>query len=97
MKLYLSLHPRFGATSIGAVVQLVRMPACHAGGRGFESLPHRKQLFRATGGAAFFVYGLFFRSGCVKICDQVIFESCDQFISANISNHFIRFAKLKQK
>ena len=32
------------ATSIGAVVQLVRMPACHAGGRGFESLPHRLKM-----------------------------------------------------
>ena len=28
----------------GAVVQLVRIPACHAGGRGFESRPLR-QLF----------------------------------------------------
>ena len=25
----------------GPVVQLVRMPACHAGGRGFEPLPRR--------------------------------------------------------
>ena len=27
----------------GAVVQLVRMPACHAGGREFESRPHRRE------------------------------------------------------
>ena len=27
---------------IGPVVQLVRMPACHAGGRGFEPLPGRQ-------------------------------------------------------
>ena len=27
----------------GAVVQLVRTPACHAGGRGFKSLPRRQK------------------------------------------------------
>src|SRR5690606_5192477 len=33
-----------GLNLCGAVVQLVRIPACHAGGRGFESRPLR-QLF----------------------------------------------------
>ncbi len=31
----------------GPVVQLVRMPACHAGGRGFEPRPVRHQLRQA--------------------------------------------------
>ena len=29
----------------GAVVQLVRILACHARGRGFESRPHRRGVF----------------------------------------------------
>ena len=32
--------------TFGAVVQLVRMPACHAGGREFESRPLRKEKVR---------------------------------------------------
>ena len=37
-------------TQNGAVVQLVRTSACHAGGRGFESRPHRfKMLLRYLG------------------------------------------------
>ena len=32
-------------TTCGPVVQLVRMPACHAGGRGFEPHPDRQFIF----------------------------------------------------
>ena len=42
---------------IGAVVQPVRISACHAEGRGFESRPHRKKLQEI---GAFFVYERFF-------------------------------------
>ncbi|MFM2269452.1 MAG: hypothetical protein RL757_2893 [Bacteroidota bacterium] len=33
----------------GLVVQLVRMPPCHGGGRGFESRPDRKKVHRVFG------------------------------------------------
>src|SRR5215470_472708 len=37
----------------GAVVQLVRIPACHAGGRGFESRPLRQDSRKANRGSPF--------------------------------------------
>lgn len=39
------MHPQNDKRSnSGALVQLVRMPACHAGGHEFESRTHRKTL-----------------------------------------------------
>ena len=38
----------------GAVVQLVRIPACHAGGRGFEPRPLRQIKNPEPSGSGFF-------------------------------------------
>lgn len=57
MKKCVPLHPQFrkmvAIDKFGAVVQLVRIPACHAGGRGFESLPHRQKKLQRNFAEAF--------------------------------------------
>ena len=53
-KLGLSLHSLTKTARTGAVVQLVRIHACHAWGRGFESRPHRKSLKQCFGLFSFF-------------------------------------------
>ena len=44
----------------GAVVQLVRMPACHAGGRGFEPLPGRQKPTSANAPVGFYFFTILF-------------------------------------
>ena len=63
------------AISNGVVVQLVRIPACHAGGRGFESRPYRRSLGEIQG----FLIRLFRKKG-------IRFDSLAQQVEHNTFN-----------
>ena len=58
MKIYykfaVPLKNRKAHKNLGPVVQLVRIPACHAGGREFESRPDRKAFLLLGGGLCIF-------------------------------------------
>ena len=67
------LHLHLQTTQNGVVVQLVRIPACHAGGREFESRPYRRKSEGNTSG--FFVFGEFWELA-TKIKDSDTFSWC---------------------
>ncbi len=54
----------------GPVVQLVRTPACHAGGRGFESLPDRHLLLWKNT-KDFLMDKAFFEEGCEGVYKEI--------------------------
>ena len=68
--LIVPLHPQIrkvpSATTHGVLVQLVRMPACHAGGHEFESRTHRKKHPQK---GCFFVLYIVYQLG--KQLDQI--------------------------
>ncbi len=58
--LFQNIRSIFAArTTKGPVVQLVRMPPCHGGGRGFESRPVRKKASQKCGALLFKGFWIF--------------------------------------
>ena len=67
----------------GPVVQLVRIRACHARGRGFESRPDRKKL-QFTGAFLFMAYYVYIIRSQL---DNTLYKGSTSNVSARIADH----------
>ena len=69
-------HKQSSSLKSGALVQLVRIHACHAWGHGFESRTHRKSLSVMLRG--FFVYIQQVKTKSVEIQNFIVFCHFEQ-------------------
>ena len=71
------MQKAFQNVGLGLVVQLVRIPACHSGGRGFESRPDRRsfpciKMQTAIRLFAFFVFNILTKLDNILIFSQIM-------------------------
>ncbi len=80
-------------TTLGAVVKTVITPACHAGGRGFESLPLRQKIRRTANAVRLFCYAVPQLSACSNhdfcVGLSILPQNCVMFLSEQPSMEFM--------